>query len=115
MMRYRPATSRPGRNRPSFSRYSAELESREDDVDEDFDFEDDFDSGRGGNGEVAVAKSSVAMSSVFAAGAPHPEQKRMPSDNSVPQLEHLAMKNSRYSLLQTGTSDFRLKSGGETE
>jgi hypothetical protein len=77
MMRYRDATSRPGRKRPSLSRYSAELEGRE----------DDFDEGRGGKGEEAVAKSSVAISSVFAIGVPQAEQKRTLSDNAVPQLE----------------------------
>jgi hypothetical protein len=76
-MRYREATSRPGRKRPSFNRYSAELEGRE----------DDFDVGRGGNGDEAVAKSSVAMSSVFETGIPQAEQKRPLSDKAVPQLE----------------------------
>jgi hypothetical protein len=90
-MRYRDATRRPGRNRPSFSKYSAELEGR----DEDADF------GRGGNGEVAVAKSSVATSSVFEVARPQAEQKRTLFSNSAPQLEHLAMKISRYSLTQT--------------
>jgi hypothetical protein len=89
-MRYRDATSRPGRNRPSLSKYSAELEGRGEEA--------DF--GRGGNGEVAVAKSSVATSSVFEAGLPQAEQKRTLFSNSAPQLEHLAMKISRYSLNQ---------------
>jgi len=52
------------------------------------------------------------MSSVFEAGLPQEEQKRTFSANSVPQLEHLAMKISRYSLQQTAdlgpqTSDLR--------
>jgi hypothetical protein len=70
--------------------YSAELEGRE----------EDFDAGRGGNGEVDVAKSSVATSSVFATGFPQDEQKPTLFDRSVPQVAHLAMKNSRYSLSQ---------------
>jgi hypothetical protein len=54
MMRYRPASRRPGRNRPSLM-YAGELEVR-DEVAE---------VGRGGRGEVAVGKSSVARSSVL--------------------------------------------------
>jgi hypothetical protein len=49
--------------------------------------EDDFDVGRGGNGDEAVAKSSVARSSVFETGIPQTEQKRPLSDKAVPQLE----------------------------
>jgi hypothetical protein len=45
------------------------------------------------------------MSPLFEAGLPQEEQKRTLFDNSVPQVEHLAMKNSRYSLQQT--SDLR--------
>ena len=71
--------------------YSAELELRDDGGRED-------DGGRGGNGEVAVAKSSVAMSSVFEVGLPQVEQKATLSGNPVPQFEHLVMKISRYSL-----------------
>jgi len=51
-----------------------------------------------------VAKSSVATSSVFETGLPQVEQKATLSDSSVPQVEHLVMKISRYSLTQT--SDF---------
>ncbi len=91
-MRYRDATSRPGRKRPSFNWYSAELEGRDDG------FPEDPDAGRGGNGEVAVAKSSVATSSVFATGLPQAEQKATLSGSSVPQFEHLTMKISRSSL-----------------
>jgi hypothetical protein len=76
-MRYRDATSRPGRKRPSFNRYPAELEGQE----------GDFEMGRGGNGDEAVAKSSVARSSVFGIGVPQAEQKRTLSDKAVPQLE----------------------------
>jgi hypothetical protein len=60
-------------------------EAREDDRD------DDEDGGRGGNGEVAVAKSSVAMSSVFPTDAPQAEQKRPFVGRSVPQAEQLCM------------------------
>jgi len=94
-MRYRDATSRPGRKRPSLIWYSAELEGRDDD------FPEDPDAGRGGNGEVAVAKSSVATSSVFETGLPQAEQKATLFGSSVPQFEHLTMKISRSSLLQT--------------
>lgn len=90
-MRYRPASSRPGRNRPSFNRYSAELEG----------LDEDFGAGRGGNGELDVAKSSVATSSVFETGFPQEEQKRTLFSNSMPHVAHLAMKISRYSLSQT--------------
>jgi hypothetical protein len=61
--------------------YSAELEIR-DEVAE---------AGRGGNGEVAVAKSRVARSSVLLAGAPQAEQKRPVAAMSVPQDEQAAM------------------------
>jgi hypothetical protein len=76
-------------------KYSPELEGRDEEVD----------TGRGGKGEVAVVKSSVATSSVFEAGRPQEEQKRTLFNNSVPHVEHLAMKISRYSLPQT--SDLR--------
>jgi len=86
-MRYREATSRPGRNRPSFSRYSAELELREDGGRED-------DGGRGGNGDGEVGgKEIVATSSVFSTGAPQAEQKRTLAGSSAAQLKHLAMTN----------------------
>ena len=68
--------------------------------DRDEEEDDDPGFGRGGKGEVAVAKSSVAKSSVFETGRPQEEQKRALLAKSVPQLEHLAMKNSRYSLNQ---------------
>jgi hypothetical protein len=50
------------------------------------------------------------MSSVLEEGRPQEEQKRTLFNNSVPQLEHLAIKISRYSLQQdlgpqTRTSD----------
>ena len=80
MMRYRPASRRPGRKRPSL-KYSAELEGR-----------DELEDGvRGGSGEVAVAKSSVATPSVLPAGAPHDEQKRPVAGTSVPQDEQVDM------------------------
>jgi hypothetical protein len=47
-----------------------------------------------------VAKSSVAMSSVFPTGTPHEEQKRTLADNSEPQDKHLGMKISRYRINQ---------------
>jgi hypothetical protein len=56
------------------------LEGREEDEDADFT--------RGGKGEVAVAKSRVAMSSVFEAGLPQEEQKRTSFRNSDPQFAH---------------------------
>ena len=43
--------------------------------------------GRGGKGEVAVAKSSVARSSALPAGFPHAEQKRPLAGTSVPHDE----------------------------
>src|ERR1700688_4118889 len=104
MMRERLATRRPGRNRPSFSKYAGELEGRDEESDPDL--------GRGGSGELAVAKSRVATSSVFEAGRPQDEQKRTLFANSVPQLAHLAMKISRYSLNQDlglQTSDVRTR------
>jgi hypothetical protein len=76
MIRYRLANSRPGRNRPSL-KYAAELEGRDEEEEE----------GRGGRGEVAVAKSSVAKSSVLPEGAPQAEQKRPAAVMSVPQEE----------------------------
>src|ERR1700688_1600578 len=80
MMRYRPASKRPGKNRPSLM-YSAELENRDDVADGD----------RGGSGEVAVAKSSVARLSVLLAGAPRAEEKRPLTRTSVPQEEQVGM------------------------
>jgi hypothetical protein len=88
---------RPGRNRPSVSRNSAELDEREDD-----------DGGRGGRGEVAVT-SIVATSSVFETGRgvatlalgaadPQEEQKRTFAASSVPHEEQKDMKISRYSV-----------------
>jgi hypothetical protein len=103
MTRYRDATSRPGRNRPSFSKYSAELGGRDDELRDDGD--------RGGSGDVAVASMSiVAMSSVpvFEAGLPQEEQKRTLFDNSVPQAKHLAIE---FFPLQS-TSDLRPQTEG---
>ena len=87
---------RPGRKRPSLSRYAATAELR----DEDFGEEDDAGRGGGGSGEeyVAVASLSiVAISSeedgglLLAAGLPHVAQKLTLADNSVPQNEQNAM------------------------
>ncbi len=60
-----------------------------------------WEEGRGGSGEVAVAKSSVARSSVLTAGllpakwlpagAPQAEQKRASGGASVPQDEQVDM------------------------
>jgi hypothetical protein len=76
MMRYRPASRRPGRKRPSFSKYSTELDGRE----------DDEGAGRAErcDGEGG-AKSSVAKSSVLLTGVPHEEQKRPVLGSSEPQ------------------------------
>jgi hypothetical protein len=68
--------------------YSAELDGR-DELEE---------AGRGGKGEVAVAKSSVAISSELEAGVPQAEQKRPAAGMSVPQAEQAGMNFSRYSL-----------------
>ena len=77
---------RPGRNRPSLTEYSGKVEGR----DEDFGAE--ARSRTWGNGEVAVAKSRVAKSSVLVAGLPQDEQKRMFADSSVPQKAQVDMK-----------------------
>jgi hypothetical protein len=77
---------RPGRKRPSFNRNSGYDDGRDDG------FGTEADRGRGGNGEVAVAKSRVASSSVLAAGFPQAEQKRMFPDNSVPQKAQVDME-----------------------
>jgi hypothetical protein len=60
-------------------------EARDDDRD------DDEEGARGGKGEVAVAKSSVAMSSVLPTDAPQAEQKRPFVGTSVPQEEQLGI------------------------
>jgi hypothetical protein len=52
---------------------------------------DDELGGRGGKGEVAVAKSSVAISSVLPTDAPQAEQKRPFVGTSVPQAEQLGI------------------------
>jgi hypothetical protein len=86
MIRYLLARRRPGRNRPSL-RYSAELEVREELAE----------AGRGGgSGDVAVAKSRVAVASGLGAitpldGAPHAEQKRPVAGISVPQDKQAGM------------------------
>ena len=85
---------RPGRKRPSLIRNSAALELEEDELrDED---RDEDPEARGGAGEVAVAKSMVATSSVLGigvaeAGRPQLEQKRTVSPSSAPQEPHLAI------------------------
>lgn len=55
MMRYRPASNRPGRNRPSLRANAPELGGRED--------EDEADAGRRGRGDSTAANSRVATSS----------------------------------------------------
>lgn len=62
------------------------MELREDDRDED-----DPETGLGGSGDVAVAKSSVARLSLSPAGAPQAEQKRTLPGKSVLQEGHLGM------------------------
>ncbi len=62
-----------------------ELERRDDDGRNDDEPEDE--AVRGGSGEVAVGKSSVARSSVLPAGAPQEEQKRLDTGTSVPHDE----------------------------
>ena len=85
-MRYRLAKRRPGRNRPSL-KYSAELEVRDELAE----------AGRGGgSGEVAVAKSRVAVASGLLAAplvdrAPQAEQKRPVAGISVPQVKQTGM------------------------
>lgn len=59
------------------------------------------DGGRCGKGEVAVAKSRVATSSVFTTGFPQEGQKRGLAESSVPQKAQLDIEFSRYSLNQT--------------
>src|ERR1700739_4244286 len=74
------------------------------------DFEDEWDEargddpedGRGDNGDVAVAKSRVATSSVLTTGLPQEKQKRTFADNSVPQNTQFDMKISRYRISQSG-------------
>src|ERR1700739_2650376 len=74
------------------------------------DFEDEWDEargddpedGRGDNGDVAVAKSRVATSSVSTTGLPQEEQKRTFAGNSVPQNTQFDMKISRYRIPQRG-------------
>jgi hypothetical protein len=56
---------------------------------------------RGGSGDVAVAKSRVATSSVFTTGFPQEEQKRMLAESSVPQKAQLDMGISRYRITQS--------------
>jgi len=79
-MRYRPASRRPGRKRPSL-KYSAELDGRDELAD----------GVRCGSGEVAVAKSKVATPSLLPAGAPQAEQKRPAAGTSVPHDEQVDM------------------------
>ena len=76
MMRYRLASRRPGRKRPSFSRYSPELGGR-DAEDEGAGRAEECD-GEGG------AKSMVARSSVLLTGVPQDEQKRPVLGSSEP-------------------------------
>lgn len=58
--------------------------------------------GRGGSGDVAVAKSSVAMSSVVTTALPQDEQKRTLGESSVPQNAQFNIGFSRYSIPQIG-------------
>ena len=85
--------------------YSGKEDDFEDDRDEGRG--DDPEDGRGDNGDVAVAKSSVATSSVSTTGLPQEEQKRTLAGNSVPQNTQFDMKISRYRIPQSG--NFRLR------
>jgi hypothetical protein len=53
--------------------------------------DEDPDDGRGGSGEVAVAKSMVATSSEFWTGIPQEGQKRALPDRIASQEEHFAI------------------------
>lgn len=84
---------RPGRNRPSLIRNSTGAELEDDDV---RDGDRDDPEVPGGRGELAVAKSMVARSSVFGiggdeAGRPQFAQKRTAAASSDPQAEQKAM------------------------
>jgi hypothetical protein len=88
---------RPGRNRPSLIKNSTAPELEDDDV---LDEDRDDPEARGRAGEVAVAKSMVARSSVLGvggvdAGRPQLEQKRTPPASSAPQAEQVAMSSPR--------------------
>src|ERR1700733_14242648 len=83
MMRYRLASRRPGRKRPSFSRYSAELGGR-DAEDEGAGRAEECD-GEGG------AKSMVARSSGLLPGVPQDEQKRPGLGSREPPVVQGAM------------------------
>jgi len=76
--------------------YSGKEEVREDDRDEGRG--EDPDGGRCGRGEVAVAKSRVATSSVFTTGFPQDGQKRGLAESSVPQKAQLDIEFSRYRI-----------------
>jgi hypothetical protein len=65
------------------------------------------DAGRGGNGEVAVARSSE-----LPAGVPHAEQKRPLTGTSVPQDEQRGMNFSRYSLPRRSESRLEVCDSG---
>lgn len=58
---------------------------------DDRDDDDDDEIGLGGSGEVAVAKSMVARSSLLMVGAPQAEQKRTFAGKSVLHERHLGM------------------------
>lgn len=112
-MRYRPAINRPGRNLPSTTACSGNAEDRDEEL-----REPDAEGGRGGSGELTVAKSSVGTSSrfvtvgtlsVFGTGRPHDEQKRTLTDNIVPQDEQVDII-LRYSLPRE--SGFRVPACG---
>lgn len=77
--------------------YSGNVEVREE-REEEPDVWPDF--GRGGSGEVDVAKSSVATLSVFTTGLPHEEQKRTLLESSVPQKTQFDIEISRYRITQ---------------
>ncbi len=63
--------------------------------------------GRIGRGEVAVAKSRVATSSVLTTGFPQEGQKRTLTESSVPQKAQFDIRISRYRITQA--PDLRLR------
>jgi len=76
---------------------------------------DDPEGGPGGNGEVAVAKSSVAISSLLTTGFPQEEQKRTFPESSVPQNAQFTIGISRYRILQIAVRTSAAADGSEPE
>jgi len=86
--------------------YSGNVEVREEERDGEAEEWPDF--GRGGSGEVEVAKSSVATLSVFTTGLPHEGQKRTLFESSVPQKAQFDIEISRYRITQESDLGARL-------